>query len=107
VLSRYLERLRSTLARPSGRFLGETSYAVYLLHLAVVLPVAGTLAQHAWYVRESAWIRFTLCALPTFTIVYPISWLLYSTVERRGIQWGKRAVALMHRRVPGVGTDAV
>lgn len=107
VLSRYLERLRSALARPSGKFLGETSYAVYLLHLAVVLPVAGTLAQQAWYVRESPWIRFTVCALITFTIVYPISWQLYSTVERRGIQWGKRAVARMRRRVPAVGTDAV
>lgn len=107
VLRRYVERLRSILASPVARFLGETSYAVYLLHLLVVLPIAGTLAQQTWYVQESAWMRFSLCALLVSAIVYPTSWLLYSTIERWGIQCGKRAVAGLRRRGPAVGTGTV
>jgi peptidoglycan/LPS O-acetylase OafA/YrhL len=105
-LRRYAERLRRLLASTAGRFFGETSYAVYLLHLTVVLPIAGTLARQPWYVREPAGIRFAICALATLAIVYPVSWLLYSIVERSGIQWGKRAVTLL-RRGPAMGTGTV
>jgi peptidoglycan/LPS O-acetylase OafA/YrhL len=106
LLRTFFIRLRTALARPAGRFLGETSYAVYLLHLLVVLPVAGTLVLQPWYVEESPWVRFGICVLAVAAVVYPIAWLLYRTVEISGIRLGKRVIAALRQRPVTLGTDA-
>ena len=96
-------RIRSALAHPVGRFLGDSSYAVYLLHLLVVLPIAGTLVRQPWYLEQAPWLRFGICVLAVAAVVYPLGWMLYNTVEKSGIAWGKRVIALLRQRPMTLG----
>jgi peptidoglycan/LPS O-acetylase OafA/YrhL len=83
-------RLRQALSNRIATFMGETSYSVYLVHLLIVLPVAGLLAHHSDYTTLPAPLRFGLIALIALPVSYAIGWMLYNSVEKRGIQLGKR-----------------
>lgn len=84
-----IDRLRVILSGSISRFLGETSYASYLLHLIIIIPVAGMLARIPQYLALNSGFRFALCILISMPIIYLISWLLYQSVEIRGIRAGK------------------
>lgn len=90
-----IDRLRQYLSSPVSEFMGNTSYATYLLHLIVVLPVAGKLAQLHQYQMLNSPLRFVICLLISIPIVYMISWLLYRSVEQTGIHAGKIVVRAM------------
>ncbi|HEX7642086.1 MAG TPA: acyltransferase [Burkholderiaceae bacterium] len=75
-----------------ARFLGSTSYAVYLLHLLIVLPAAGALAQFPGYVASNQYLRFLLVLALVLPIVYLLSWLLYQVIEQPGIKTGKSVI---------------
>lgn len=81
-----------------GIFMGDTSYAVYLLHLLVVIPLAGELTKVPEYLLMSSFARFSLCLLLSVLIVYPLSWILHNTVEKWGIGWGKYFVGIYKSR---------
>jgi len=88
-LAPVITRLRALLSGRTSRFLGNTSYATYLLHLMVVLPVAGTLAQYDAYVALPAVLRFGLVLGLVLPVTLALSALLYRFVELRGIQLGR------------------
>lgn len=68
-------------------YLGEISYSVYLLHLALLVPIEAIIA------RETGLAGLTLAAI-SFAASAPIvlagSSLLYHFVEKPGIRLGKR-----------------
>lgn len=91
--SQFLEyaigKLRNILASSVSKFLGDTSYASYLLHLIIIIPIAGMLAQMPKYQVLPQSIRFGICLLISVPIIYTISWLLFQSVEKNGIKYGK------------------
>lgn len=92
-LRRAIERLRAALSSKVGVFFGDTSYSAYLLHLLVLIPVAGMLTEVPAYMALAAPLRLLLCVVLVAPPVYLCSWLLFRTVESAGIQLGKRVIA--------------
>ncbi len=85
-------RLRRLLSNKAAVFMGETSYSVYLVHLLIVLPVAGLLARRPFYLALPGMARFSLVTLIALPVSYAIGWALYNTVEKKGIQLGKQVL---------------
>ena len=86
------EKIRLFLSGPIAKFLGDTSYSVYLLHLLIVIPIAGIGASQPWYVGMSEIARFAFCLFLVIPIVYSLGWFLYHFVEKPGIRIGKKIV---------------
>ena len=85
-------RARLWLSSRSSKFLGDTSYGVYLLHLLLLIPVAGMLTRYPAYLVLSSFERLALCLMLVAPPVYFVAWLLFRTVETGGIQLGKGAI---------------
>jgi peptidoglycan/LPS O-acetylase OafA/YrhL len=94
-----IDKIRNILSSSVSRFMGDTSYATYLLHLIIVLPVAGKLAQLPQYQVLNPAFRFGICLLVSMPIIYTISWLLYHSVEKSGIQAGKMVLQVIKNKV--------
>ncbi len=88
-LLRVLDKIRIAFSSRVSRFLGDTSYSTYLLHLLIVLPVAGALARHSGYVALPPLVRFSLCLIIAMPVVYILSWGLFELIEKNGIKLGK------------------
>jgi peptidoglycan/LPS O-acetylase OafA/YrhL len=91
-LDRLISRVRTCLSGAIGRFLGDTSYGTYLLHLLIVVPVAGMLARQARYVESNELVRFSVCLVLAAAFIFPLSWLLHRTLESNGVRAGKYIV---------------
>ena len=87
-----IEKLRAVLSSRVSRFLGDTSYGVYLLHLLILIPVAGMLTHSTTYLALSGPLRVLVCAALVAPPVYLTAWLLFRTVETGGIRMGKRVI---------------
>lgn len=85
-------RARQWLSSSVGKFLGDTSYGVYLLHLLLLIPIAGVLTRFPDYLALSSPARLAVCLVLVAPPVYLIAWLLFRTVETGGIQFGKKAI---------------
>jgi peptidoglycan/LPS O-acetylase OafA/YrhL len=96
--SRVVIWMRRLLSGKISAFLGDTSYGVYLLHLIILIPIAGTFAKSAMYVGLPAIARFSICLLVTAIPVYLGAWILHKTLEQPGIRAGKAAVAFIQMR---------
>jgi peptidoglycan/LPS O-acetylase OafA/YrhL len=91
LLTKAVSLVREAFSSRVAEFLGDTSYGFYLLHLLVLLPVAGTLASKPEYLHASELVRFSVCFAITAPIVWFAAWLLYRFVEKPGISVGKAA----------------
>jgi peptidoglycan/LPS O-acetylase OafA/YrhL len=94
-----INKIRGYLSGSVSKFMGDTSYATYLVHLIVILPIAGELSQLPQYQVLDPAIRFGVCLLLSMPIIYTISWLLYKTVEKSGIKVGKKVVYAINGKV--------
>jgi len=89
---RFLGWLRGVLGSRPCRFLADTSYSVYLLHLLVLFPLAARLTAKPWFLRLPGLRRYFLLLGIMILIVYPISFLVHKFVERPGIALGRQLV---------------
>jgi peptidoglycan/LPS O-acetylase OafA/YrhL len=85
----YVNRVLST--KPM-RWLGDVSYGVYLIHLLILIPVASWLAD-SFGNHLAAPARVVLACVITMGVTYPLAYVMYQTVEKAGIFWGKRFVS--------------
>jgi peptidoglycan/LPS O-acetylase OafA/YrhL len=92
-LDRVTGRLRGALGGRMARKLGDASYCVYLLHLCVLLPVAGHFAGLGWYMALPGSGRFLCCLLVVAPLVYGLALGMYRFVEQPGIRFGKATVS--------------
>jgi len=97
---------RRLLAAPLSRFAGDTSYGFYLVHLLVLIPVAGWLAGHPEYLALPVFARFVLCAGIAGALSLSVAWLLFRSVETAGIRAGKRALNTLRQRRAMTPRDA-
>jgi peptidoglycan/LPS O-acetylase OafA/YrhL len=72
-----------------SRFIGDTSYAVYLLHIIVMYPILYILFQQDWYGSLAIYPRLLVSLLVITPVVYGLSYLIYWFIERRWILIGK------------------
>ncbi|WP_298923506.1 acyltransferase [uncultured Ramlibacter sp.] len=86
-------RIAAMLSSRLARFMGDTSYGLYLLHLLIVIPVAGCLSTVPQFLALHLAVRLVLCAVIVAAPSYLGAWVLYRLVETRGIAWGKRLLA--------------
>ncbi len=73
-----------------AKFLGDTSYSVYLVHNLILFPVMGYLLRQPWFVNLGPKPKLLLAAAVVTVPVYAISLALYRWVELPGIAWGRR-----------------
>lgn len=89
-IARATVRVRDFLSNKTAMFMGQTSYSVYLLHLLIVLPVAGALTRLEAYASLPSPARFAVVAAIALPVSYAIGWALYHLIEKQGIQLGKQ-----------------
>jgi peptidoglycan/LPS O-acetylase OafA/YrhL len=93
-----MRRLAAIMGGRVARFLGDTSYGVYLLHLLVMIPAAALVMR--WLQPGEPAIRFAVTLLVVMPSVYATAWLLHIAIERPGIRLGRQVLgALRTRRV--------
>lgn len=92
VFERILKRIREALSNRVSVFLGDTSYGVYLLHLLVLIPVAGMLTRIPQYLGLPGPARLALCLLLIMPPVYLVVAVLFRVIEKPGIEMGKRVL---------------
>jgi peptidoglycan/LPS O-acetylase OafA/YrhL len=103
LLRRAATWLSNLLGNRLGVILGEASYAVYLVHLLVMLPVAAAVHPH---LQGDKWLAFLAVAATVIAIVYPIALILHRVVERPGIDAGKKVCSRLKRPVQLAPTEA-
>jgi len=82
--------------------LGKYSYSMYLTHFAV-LAALSTLGVSGMFGRGNvSSILFYLC---TVAVTATLSFILYSTIERQGIMFGKRIIDWLERSAAANATD--
>lgn len=89
-----------------GRFIGDTSYAVYLLHLMLLAPIHRLLKAQDFFVALSGWqkvgVLFVVVAVP----LYGLSTLLHLWIERPGIDLGRIVARRMRKATPAAAMVA-
>lgn len=86
------EGLNRLLSNRLFRFLGDTSYSVYLLHMLILLPVVHKLLHTGWYLKQRGLVQLGIALLAVAIPVYGISYLLYRFIEQPGIELGRKLV---------------
>jgi peptidoglycan/LPS O-acetylase OafA/YrhL len=85
----FTRRIESALASRLGKFLGDTSYSVYLIHMLLLIPIAAIMMA----ISQSAAVRSFLTIGLELPILYLLAWLVHIRIEQPGIAAGKRAIA--------------
>ena len=86
--------MERTLGGRTGRFLGDISYGVYLIHLPVLIVILSLLLGLPPFPRAIA--GFALAVLP----VALLAWLGFRLVEKPGIDLGRKLLSGGPRQVP-------
>jgi peptidoglycan/LPS O-acetylase OafA/YrhL len=86
--------MERTLGGGGGRFLGDISYGVYLIHLPVLIVILSSLLGLPPFPRAIA--GFALAVLP----VTLLAWLGFRLVEKPGIDLGRKLLSEGSRQVP-------
>lgn len=92
MVRRAVDRVRAAFSGRLSRFLGDTSYGLYLVHLLVLIPIAGALATLPTYVAIPSALRFAICAISVIPISLALAWLGHSAIEQPGIRFGKNLI---------------
>lgn len=89
-----LESIKRVLSGAGARFLGDTSYGLYLLHLLWVIPAIAWLAAQPGFTALNVWVRWSIGLLLVCPVAYLGAWLLHLCVERPGIELGRRVTSV-------------
>ena len=74
------------------------SYAVYLLHILVMIPLLKVLCGFPWFVQQRGGVRFLILTLIAGPITYGLAWILFLTLETGGIRLGKLCIDRLFAR---------
>jgi peptidoglycan/LPS O-acetylase OafA/YrhL len=97
---RLLPRLNRLLSLKLFRFLGDISYAVYLVHVLILIPIVYLLVQLPGFMALESTTRFILALGVTGPIVILVSHVLFRAVELSGIRMGRRFLSRTKQFLP-------
>lgn len=89
----FLRPIENLLGGRFGRFVGDRSYSIYLIHMLVLVPVVTLLARLPWFVHVHPFARFGIVASVMLAICYSLASLIAVLVEKPGIVLGHRVAA--------------
>ena len=92
-----IDSLRKLLSAKFSVFLGEASYASYLVHLLFVIPICGVLTFYDFYIGMNGYSRFFTALIISIVPIYLTSWFLYQRIEKPGIKVGKKVVSFLFK----------
>ncbi len=95
---RVVNVLDMVFSNPVSRWFGDLSYGTYLIHLLVMLPVCGWLANA--YPAMAAFPRFWAALALTIPITYALAFAAYRLVELPGISWGRHVSSRFQKPKP-------
>lgn len=76
-----------------SRFLGDTSYGLYLMHLPVMYPILYFLFKQNWFNNLPIYPRLLVVIIIISPVVYGLAYLMNRYIELPGIRLGKRIAA--------------
>ncbi|MBL8013687.1 MAG: acyltransferase, partial [Candidatus Omnitrophica bacterium] len=74
------------------RWLADMSYAAYLVHLLIMIPLGELFLKSHLYAQAPGSARFALILVCTVIPTYSMAWVLYKFVEQPGILFGKKLI---------------
>ena len=72
-----------------SKFLGDTSYGLYLMHLPVMYPILYILFKQDWFINLPIYPRLLVAMIIITPLVYGLAYLMNRYVENPGIKIGK------------------
>jgi peptidoglycan/LPS O-acetylase OafA/YrhL len=88
-IQRWASIVENFLSNRLSRFLADVSYAVYLVHILLMIPLLRFLCSFPWFVHQRSGFRFLILTSVAGPATYGVAWMLFRIVETRGIQLGK------------------
>jgi peptidoglycan/LPS O-acetylase OafA/YrhL len=88
-----IKTVRALFSCRPARFVGDVSFAIYLVHGAVIAVAGSRLLQWS---ALSAWSKpeqVGLMTLVVAVVTLPLAWLLHVLIEKPGINLGKRVLS--------------
>ena len=76
-----------------SKFLGDTSYGLYLMHLPVMYPILYILFSQDWFLQLPIYPRLLMTVIIISPVVYGLAYLVNRFIELPGIRFGKRITA--------------
>jgi len=74
------------------KFLADTSYGVYLIHIPLLTVLLWFLTNFEYFVSLSPVMRFFSAAFIFIPIVYLIAYLAFKYIETPGISMGRKLI---------------
>ena len=73
-----------------SKFLGDTSYGLYLMHLPVMYPILYILFKQVWFSKMPIYPRLVVTMAIISPLVYGLAYLVNRSIELPGIRLGKQ-----------------
>lgn len=89
---------KSILQSRALRFLGDLSYAVYLLHMFAILPISAALVETDFYTSLPEFHRFAVLTIASSAIVFPLAFAAHRYIELPGIAFGRSLSSKVAKR---------
>lgn len=89
-----MDLVHRILSSKWGKFAGDTSYAVYLLHLLLMYPMLCVLLGVSWMHAQPKTVQFFIALFVIGIPLYGLAAVVHQFVELPGIALGKRIIRL-------------
>jgi peptidoglycan/LPS O-acetylase OafA/YrhL len=92
-----LKRINGLLGGRFTKFLADTSYGVYLIHIPLLIVLIWLLTQNTGFESYSSVLRQVVMTAVITPLVYLLGSLAFRFVESPGIDWGGRVIGSKKR----------
>ena len=82
-------KLKTIMEHRLTKFMADTSYGVYLIHIPVLTVVAWLLARAGSFAEWPVGYGSICCFAMMLLVVYPMAFLAFKWIESPGISWGR------------------
>lgn len=82
-------KLKMIMEHRLTKFMADTSYGVYLIHIPLMSVVVWLMAHAGSFPEWPGWLRLICCFATMVLVVYPVAFLAFKWIESPGISWGR------------------